>query len=87
MKYKKRPIMVEAVQWTDDNIDEIFDFCTAAYLDADNPRNEVELHIRTREGSLVANDGDYIIKGIQGEYYPCKPDIFEQTYEPVKDGE
>lgn len=87
MKYKKKPIVVEAVQWTGDNIDEIFGFCTAAYLDADNTRNEVELHIRTREGGLVANDGDYIIKGIQGEYYPCKPDVFERTYELIEGGE
>lgn len=87
MKYRKKPVVVEAVRWTGDNIDEIIDFCTVAYLDADNPRNEVELHIRTLEGGMVANDGDYIIKGVQGEFYPCKPDIFEKTYEPVEGGE
>lgn len=87
MKYKKKYIVVKAVQWTGDNIDEIFDFCTAAYLDADNPCNEVELHIRTLEGDMVANDGDYIIKGMQGEFYPCKPDVFERTYEPMEGGE
>lgn len=44
------------------------------------------LIIRTLEGEHLANIGDYIIKGVQGEFYPCKPDIFEQTYEVIKDG-
>lgn len=72
--YTKKPVAVEALQWTGDNRSEIFDFCDKSYM------NDSELRIQTLEGSMTASVGDYIIKGVKGEFYPCKPDIFEMTY-------
>ena len=75
MKYTKRKIEVEAVQWNGDNREEIFDFARdAAYMSNDS------MMIRTLEGDVTAAIGDYIIKGVKGELYPCKPDIFRETY-------
>lgn len=85
MKYRKKPVVIEAVQFIDSG--EVLSDLSALmkdtirvdYADADNP----VLKIETLEGTMTANVGDYIIKGIQGEFYPCKPDIFETTYERV----
>ena len=79
-KYQKKPVIIEAVQWTgtSENIDEVMEFMQADIMFISNDR----LKIRTLEGDMIADPGDYIIKGIKGEFYPCKPDIFEQTYEP-----
>lgn len=75
MKYRKKPIEVEAVQWNGNNRKEILQFVgDACYF-------QEGIFIRTLEGDMFANVSDYIIKGVQGEYYPCKPDIFEETYE------
>lgn len=76
-KYIKKPIPVEALQWTGENEKEIQEFCgEAAWLSS-----ERELGILTLEGLMVATKGDYIIKGVDGEFYPCKEDIFNKTYE------
>lgn len=82
-KYRKKPIVIEAIQWTGTNLVQIMEaFNTMAfgqgYLYADG-----QLIIDTLEGNMLANPGDYIIKGIKGEFYPCKPDIFEATYEAI----
>jgi hypothetical protein len=77
MKYRKKPVEIDAIQWTGDNKLEIFDFCNMSYI------NNQELRIQTLEGSMIASVGDYIIKGVKGEFYPCKPDIFELTYEKI----
>lgn len=80
-KYRKKPVVIEAVQWTGQNYGEIKQFIgnnRESYINQD-----VELTIITLEGHHVANEGDFIIKGVNGEFYPCKPDIFEQTYEKV----
>ena len=78
-KFRKKPIVIEAVQWVGD-WKEIQEFCKSA---EDQDGN---LLIPTLEGVMYANVnvGDWIIKGVSGEFYPCKPDIFEQTYEAVK---
>ena len=81
-EYIKRPVKIEAVEWTGSNIREIFSFCPVAMLVEHD--FEVDLEIDTLEGVHKANVGDYIIKGIKGEYYPCKPDIFKETYYEVK---
>lgn len=78
MKYRKKTVTVEAVRWTGDNRKEIYDFCSDAYM-----ANYSKLYIKTLEGVYIAREGDYIIKGVHGEFYPCKPDIFEETYEEV----
>lgn len=80
MKYRKKPVVVEAVRWNGNNHKEVIDF-------AENKIWFDELGniwIATLEGDMVAKKGDYIIKGVQGEFYPCKPDIFAETYEEVE---
>lgn len=81
MKYRKKPVVIEAVQWTGENFDEVYEFTNKTCLWVGG-----ELIIETLEGDHLARVGDYIIKGVKGEFYPCKPDIFEQTYEPVTGG-
>lgn len=84
MKYRKRPIEVEAFQWTGKPEHGQPDWIIDAILDgvATFP-GDGTCKIRTLEGDHLARAGDYIIKGVQGELYPCKPDIFAATYEPV----
>lgn len=81
MKYRKKPVIIEAIQFEDnsDRIIEIHEFMggdtiRVNYEDKDNPY----LKIETLEGIMKASVGDYIIKGVNGEFYPCKPDIFEK---------
>lgn len=88
MKYRKKPVIIEAIQFEDnsDRIIEIHEFMggdtiRVNYEDKDNPY----LKIETLEGIMKASVGDYIIKGVNGEFYPCKSDIFEKTYERVID--
>ena len=81
MKFRTKPCEIEAVQWTGQNIKEIMQFT----LDTDNVRIEDgELVVSTLEGDMKASVGDYIIKGLRGEYYPCKPDVFCKKYEPCE---
>lgn len=82
-KYVKKPITIEAVQWTGDNRKEIFEFCDKCYFNTSFETGELNLKIQTLEGTMEASIGDYIIKGIQNEFYPCKPDIFKLTYDEV----
>lgn len=81
-KYRKRPVTVEAIQWTGGNYDDVRRF--AGNSVSPFYRDGGPLLIRTLEGNMIASAGDYIIKGVQGELYPCKPDIFWETYEEVK---
>lgn len=87
-KYVKKPVTVEAIQWIGDNVQEIFDFTGegTSYITWDSSKKEFnKLWIKTLESDHHAKVGDYIIKDIKGECYPCKPDIFAQTYEEVKE--
>ena len=83
MKFRKKPVVIEAVQWKGDNAEEILKFTNA------NEEKSMAfpsyIMIRTLEGDMNANKGDWIIKGVKGEFYQCKPDIFEETYEKVLD--
>ena len=88
MKYRKRPIIIEAYQYngillslsrTPNWIMDAYDNDIIEYNDCD------ELIIITLEGKMKVNPMDYIIKGVNDELYPCKPDIFEKTYEKVED--
>ena len=76
--YRKKPVVVEAVQWTGENHAEMCEFIDSEAFDF-TPR--IGLVIHTLEGDHHASPGDYIIKGVNGEFYPCKPDIFAKTYE------
>lgn len=85
-KYRKKPVVIEAIQWTNDgdggSLDAIHQMgCTNISFAADGT---AALIIPTLEGDHKANVGDWIIKGVKGEFYPCKPDIFEATYEPAE---
>lgn len=80
--YRKKPVIIEAVKWTGLNWKEIHSFMADKELSI-YPNKELIIH--TLEGDMKANAGDYIIKGVKGEFYPCKPDIFNQTYELVED--
>ncbi len=82
-KYVKKPVVIEAVQWTGENVTEIVDFCVDCY--SYKKLDEPQLMVRTLEGPMKASQGDYIIKGIKGEFYPCKPDVFELTYNKVEE--
>lgn len=84
MKYRKKPVVVEAIKWTGENVDEVkaffgndrgYMFCAGSVC------------IDTLEGRMRTNIGDMIIKGVAGEFYPCKPDIFAATYEPVTESD
>ena len=81
-KYRKKPIVIEAVQWTGDNWDEIYHF-TKGCLAYEYPASDSKLSIGTLEGRITASKNDWIIKGVASEFYPCKSDIFEATYEEV----
>lgn len=78
-KYRKKPLVIEAIQWTGDNWEEVKAFCLTAYI------LEGSHCVSTLEGPLTLSVNDWIIMGIKHEFYPCKPDIFAATYEPVPD--
>ena len=82
MKYRKKPVVIEAVQF--DGTDESIEWLLPQLTSGEIGRNSQGVYIKTLEGVMKADIGDYIIKGINGEFYPCKPDIFEMTYELVR---
>lgn len=80
--YRKKPVVIQALQFTGDNPIEIIDFAQPDIFGKFNfDTNSIEYYIRTLEGNMRVQLNDYIIKGVKGEFYPCKPDIFEETYE------
>ena len=85
-KFVKKPVVIEAVEYNGANKEEIEAFVgkklDTIYTELKEP---LELKIPTLEGDMKASKGDYIIKGIKGEFYPCKPDIFKSTYNVVED--
>lgn len=87
--YRKRPVIVEAHQYRGDNRKFIIDWIgrdrvTHQGVDDGGAVHELaNLRIATPEGEMTARLGDYVIKGVAGEFYPCKPDVFEETYEIV----
>lgn len=97
-KYVKKPVEIEAVKWDGLNLNEIKDFVGDSLeyeIDDTNWRRGLEsrgyglpptviIRIKTLEGTMMASKGDYIIKGIHGEFYACKPDVFTETYEEVE---
>lgn len=85
-KYVTKPVLVEAIQFDGTNIEEIKEFAGDKVItECWNRETSYYIAIRTLEGVMEALAGDYIIKGIKGEIYPCKPDIFEKTYEKVEE--
>ena len=86
-KYRKRPVVIEAllVEVGYRNLNAIIKFVGADNLCPIERHPNYVLKIKTLEGDMDVNFGDYIIKGVKGEFYPCKPDIFRLTYEDVQD--
>lgn len=86
MKYRNKPVVIEAIQWNGANhLLPQTEFMKGSNAYLDRSKSVLgEIVIPTLEGEMRASVGDYIIKGVKGEFYPCKPDIFEQTYEEVK---
>ena len=81
MKYRKKPVVIEAMQ-LNGNLTQILNWVgDCKHIVEDYGR----VIIKTLEGEMTASPKDWIIKGVQGEFYPCKPDIFEQTYEKVEE--
>ena len=86
MKYRKKPVVIEAIQFNENFIGTK---CSYEFWKAfeegiiSQTEDKDKLIIKTLEGDMTASKGDYIIKGVNGEFYPCKPDIFEKTYEAV----
>ena len=102
-KFRKKPVVIDALQLSRDNWDEMRTFAKTGkiangkpefcFIDTDGHRSSFEMSdadilgliIPTLEGIMGASEGDWIIKGVKGELYPCKNDIFEATYEPVEE--
>ena len=84
-KFVKKPVVIEAELFTYKSKDRVFNFvacnCSAEFDDTGDPI----LKIQTLEGIMTASIGDWVIKGVNGEFYPCKPDVFEKTYIPVEE--
>jgi hypothetical protein len=91
VRYRKKPVVIDAMQllWT--NWSEMCEFADVGHLTDGKPEGtmlsgeRIGLNIPTLEGLMTAQQGDWIIRGVKGELYPCKPDIFEASYEPVED--
>jgi hypothetical protein len=88
VKYRKKPLVIEAVQFDRTNGPIVAKWCRGHHRLSENPNDPhgfilEYVDIPTLEGVMTASLNDWIIKGVQGEFYPCKPDIFEQTYESV----
>jgi hypothetical protein len=79
--YRKKPVVIQAVQWTGENNIEILNFCSTCYITSSGKSKD--LIVSTLEGDMSASVGDFIIKGVKGEFYPCREDIFDLTYETV----
>jgi hypothetical protein len=85
-KYRKKPVIIEAMQYLGPfSLDEMHEEWGEAFSSVCTQNDLGLAAIKTLEGLLFLTIGDFIIKGVKGEYYPCKPDIFEATYEPVGD--
>lgn len=93
MKFRKKPVEIEAIQWTGENRIQICEFVgkdlhsvTPPHgfeRENDVPDEAFRILIPTLEGLMTADRNDWIIKGVKGEFYPCKPEIFEMTYDPI----
>lgn len=80
MRYRKKPVEVEAFQITPDNMSGVADWCGGKVVHTIGPHGDW-IEVPTLEGTMIADIGSWIIKGVAGEFYPCKPEIFAATYE------
>lgn len=82
-RFRKKPIVIEAVRFTGRNYQTVFDFIGDGAVGKHSSSGRI--YLPTLEGTMEVSPGDWVIRGVKGEYYPCKPDIFETSYEPVED--
>lgn len=82
-QYRKKPVVIEALLFTGTNSAEAIKFIGNSVKEVEQDFLDSDLTIKTLEGDMYVSEGDYIIKGVLGEFYPCKHDIFEATYEAV----
>jgi len=82
-KFRKKPVVIEAEHFTEENKNRAFNFVTCNHYACFGKNGSPSMKIETLEGEMTALLGDWIIKGVNGEFYPCKPDIFDATYEPA----
>ena len=87
MKYRKKPVVIEARLFTEETKDQVFAWIDCTRIPTWDDQDRPAILIQTLEGDMKATIGDYVIKGVNGEFYPCKPDIFEKTYDKVEDEE
>jgi len=80
MKFRKKPAVIEAIEWSGLNVEEMEEFAGSAFGII---HSNFSFEVVTLEDTMRAEVGDFIIKGVKGEFYPCKPDIFEMTYEKL----
>ena len=86
MKFIKKPVAIEAIEWDGTNFSELQEWVGSDFGGIyDMTDSAPSLVIKTLEGKHLARMGDWIIKGVKGEFYPCKPDIFKQTYYTEKE--
>lgn len=83
--YRKKPVVIEAMLFDGSNGMEVYDWISRHGGSVSARGYDKTVVIDTLEGEMTANAGDYVIKGVKGEFYPCKPDIFAATYEEVED--
>lgn len=87
--FRKKPVVIEAVQFTVDNLDELTEWSSGAVqlnmrqTSSGGGVIRLRAQVETLEGTMLAEVGDWIIRGVKGEFYPCKPDIFTATYDEV----
>jgi hypothetical protein len=84
--FRKKPVVIEAVRWvaTFGALRDIQTWGCPAFVRYDPPGSgKGSLYIKTLEGEMKCDEGDWIIRGVKGEFYPCKPDIFAATYDPA----
>ncbi|MTB77347.1 hypothetical protein GKS24_01710 [Streptococcus uberis] len=83
MKYRQQPILIDALRWTGDNIKEMCNFLEVYNLTTERTYDQCYMYLWTKQGLIRASKGDFIIKGVDGEFSTCKPDIFAKLYEKI----
>ena len=84
-RYRKKPVEVDVIKWDGTNAEEVFKFVESGNtVKFKKDGNKYSLFIVTLEGEMRVKEGDYVIRGVHDEYYPCDPDIFNKTYEKVE---
>ena len=84
-RFRKKPIMIDAIQYDGSNGSSLYSWSSGRVIQSPVLEGQPCVQVQTMEGMMTGAVGDWIIRGIMGEFYPCKPDIFAATYDPVED--